>query len=246
MNSGMYAALSGNIAAQKRLEVITNNLANINTSGFKRDRMVFESVLGAVKNPSAAVETMTGAPVHSVISFATDYSTGPVKQSGNTLDLALNGDGFFVINTPEGKAYTRQGNFHIDNNNMLVNASGYEVLGSGGSPISIKGSKVSVDEKGAISVDGNQIATLSIVDFPQPYALTKTGSVLFTTTGTETEEIAVKNTFVRQGYIEDSNVNPMVEMAQLIETNRYYESCVKAVQSYDSMASKAANELGKV
>jgi len=245
MNSGMYAALTGNMVAQQRLDVLTNNLANVNTAGFKRDRMVFESVLGSVKNPSQASGSLTDAPVLSGGSFATDYSAGPLKQTGNTLDLALEGDGFFVVNTPEGRAYTRQGNFHLDAGSKLVNADGFEVLANGG-PVIINGRKVVIDGKGGVFVDGNQVASLEVVDFPKPYPLQKTGGAQFIPAGPGGDEQPAKNTGIRQGFIEDSNVNPLVEMTQLIETNRYYESCVKAVQSFDNMASKAANDLGKL
>jgi flagellar basal-body rod protein FlgF len=245
MNSGMYAALTGNMIAQQRLDVLTNNLANVNTAGFKRDRMVFESVLGTVKNPSQGSGSLTDAPVMSGASFATDYSAGPLKQTDNTLDLALEGDGFFVVNTPQGRAYTRQGNFHLDAGNRLVNAEGYEVLANG-APVTINGGKVEIDGKGGVSVDGNQVASLEIVDFPKPYPLQKTGSVQFVPAGPGGDEQPAVNTSIRQGFLEDSNVNPLLEMAQLIETNRYFESCVKAVQSFDNMASKAANDLGRL
>lgn len=245
MNSGMYAALSGNLAAQQRLDLLTNNLANVNTAGYKRDRMVFESVLGSVKNPSQGTETLTDAPILSSASYTVDYSPGPLKQTGNTFDIALDGDGFFVVNTPQGRAYTRQGNFHVDAGNKLVTADGYEVMGNGG-PVTINGGRVVIDSKGGVSVDGNQVASLAIVDFPKPYTLQKNGSSQFSFADDQNSEQPAKNSVVRQGVIEDSNVNPLLEMAQLIETNRYYESCVKLVQSYDNIASKAANELGKV
>ncbi len=245
MNSGMYTALSGNLASQQKLDVLTNNLANVNTTGFKRDRMVFESMLSAVKNPSQPGGTLTDAPVMSEVRFATDYSAGPVKQTGNTFDLALDGDGFFVVNTPQGKAYTRQGNFHLDSASRLISADGYEVLGNG-APIAVKGGKVEIDSKGGVFVEGNRVASLDIVDFPKPYQLKKAGSALFIPEGPGGGEQPAKNAEVRQGFLEDSNVNPILEMAHLIETSRYYESCLKVVRSYDDMAAKAANELGKL
>jgi flagellar basal-body rod protein FlgG len=245
MNSGIYAALSGNIAAQQRLDVLSNNLANVNTAGFKRDRMNFESMLGAVKNPSQETGSLSNVHVLAKGGFGTDFSAGPMKQTGSTFDLALDGDGFFVVNAPEGKAYTRQGNFHLDSSSKLVNAEGLEVL-SGGAPVTIKGGSVMIDAKGVISVDGNQVGTLDVVEFPKPYPLEKTAGVRFTQTGPGGAEQPAKNTSVRQGFLEQSNSNPLVEMAQLIETNRYYESCVKLVQSFDNIAGKAANELGKV
>lgn len=248
MNGGMYSALTGNMVAQQRLEVLTNNLANINTAGFKRDRMVFSSVLATVKNPSQEAVSLTAAqaaPALSSASFATDYSAGPLKQTGNTLDLALEGDGFFVVNTPQGRAFTRQGNFHLDANNKLVNADGYDVLANGG-PVTIRGGKIVIDSKGGVFADGRQVGTLEIVDFPKPYPLQKAGSVQFVPDGTGGSEQPAKSVNIKQGYIEDSNVNPLVEMAQLIETYRYYESCVKAIQNFDNITGKAVNELGKL
>jgi flagellar basal-body rod protein FlgG len=103
-----------------------------------------------------------------------------------------------------------------------------------------------IDSKGTVSVDGNRIATLAIVDFPKPYQLQKSGSSLLIPSEEGVAEQPAKNVAVRQGAVEQSNVNPMLEMAQLIDSNRNYESCIKVVQNYDSIASKAANDLGKV
>lgn len=241
----MYSAVSGNIAAMERMDVIANNLANINTAGFKKDRMIFDSMLNSAKNPTLSAGTVTDAPVLSGYSIETDFSAGPQKQTGNPLDLALDGSGFFVVNTPQGKAYTRQGSFHLDGNGKVVTADGYEVQGGGG-PITIKGGKVEINEKGELSVDGQQVTTLSVVDFPKPYQLQKIGSALFVPSVPETTEQPTTNTNIRQGAIEDSNVQPLQEMVNLMENSRFYERCVKTVQSYDQMANKAANELGKV
>lgn len=245
MNSGMYSAVSGNIAAMQRMDVITNNLANINTAGFKKDRMIFDSMLNSAKNPTPAAGTLTDAPVLSGYTIETDFSAGALKQTGNPLDLSLDGDGFFVVDTPQGKAYTRQGNFHLDGKGQLVTADGYAVQGNGG-PVTVKGGRLEIDNKGGVFVDGSQVGTLALVDFPKPYQLQKTGSALFIPSGPEATEQPATNTNVRQGTIEDSNVQPLMEMVNLIETSRFYEQCVKTVQSYDEMANKAANDLGKV
>jgi flagellar basal-body rod protein FlgG len=245
MNSGMYSAVSGNIVLMQKMEVIANNLANINTVGFKKDRMIFDTMLNSAKNPTQPAGTMTDGPVLSDGTVDTDYSAGPLTQTSNPLDLALDGSGFFVVNTPQGKAYTRQGNFHLDSSGKVVTADGYAVQGGGG-PVTIKGGKVDINEKGEVSVDGQQVATLSIVDFPKPYQLQKIGSAMFVPSDPQINELPATGTNVRQGTLENSNVQPLTEMANLIETNRFYESCVKTIQSYDAMANKAANELGKV
>jgi flagellar basal-body rod protein FlgF len=245
MNSGMYAAVSGNVAAMQRMDVITNNLANINTAGYKKDRMVFDSMLNSANNPTLPAGTMTDGPVLAGYTVETDFSQGPVKQTGNPLDLSLDGDGFFVVNTPEGKAYTRQGNFHMGSNNRLVTADGYELQGNGG-PITIKGGKVDINAKGEVFVDGQQAGTIGIVDFPRPYQLQKIGSALFVPSAPGEAGQPAANTRINQGSMEGSNVQPLLEMVTLIANTRYYEQCVKTVQSYDQMAAKAANDLGKV
>ena len=245
MNSGMYSAVSGNIGTMERMDVITHNLANINTYGFKKDRMVFESVLKNAKNPTLSGGSMTEGPVLSDFTVATDYSPGSLKQTGNPLDISLDGDGFFVVNTPNGKAYTRQGNFHMDSDNRLVNSEGYELQGDGG-PITTKGGKVEIDIKGGVFVDGQQVGTIDVVDFPKPYDLKKIGGTLFVPSDPSVTEQPAVGTRVRQGTIEESNVQSISEMVLLIENTRCYEQCVKTIQSYDQMASKAANELGKV
>jgi flagellar basal-body rod protein FlgG len=245
MNSGMYSAVSGNITLMQRMEVIANNLANMNTVGFKKDRMIFDTMLNSAKNPTQPAGTVTDSPALSDGINDIDYSTGPLTQTSNPLDLALDGSGFFVVNTPQGKAYTRQGNFHLDSNGKVVTADGYEVQGGGG-PITIKGGKVDIDGKGEVSVDGQQVATLSVVDFPKPYQLQKIGSAMFEPSDPQETGQAATGTNVKQGMLENSNVQPLTEMANLIETNRLYESCVKTIQSYDAMANKAANDLGRV
>lgn len=245
MNSGMYAAVSGNIVSMQRMEVIANNLANINTVGFKKDRLIFETMLNSVNNPTQSAGTVTDAPVISDYEVDTDFSAGSLKQTGNPLDLALDGSGFFVVNTPQGKAYTRQGNFHLDSAGKVVTADGYEVQGGGGA-ITIKGGTVDINQKGEVSVDGEQVATLSMVDFPRPYQFQKIGSAMFMPTDPKITGQMVTGTNVKQGTLEDSNVQPLTELANLIETNRLFETCVKTIQSYDSMANKAANDLGRV
>lgn len=245
MNSGMYSAVSGSIASMQRMDVITNNLANINTTGYKKDRMIFDSLMNNAKNPTLPDGSMTDNPVLTDFRIETDYSAGPLKQTGNPLDLALEGEGFFVVNTPQGKAFTRQGNFHIDVNGRLVSADGYELQGNSG-PVTIKGGNIKIDAKGEVMVDGVQAGTLSIVDFPKPYQLQKIGSALFVPAGPETAEQPATNTRVMQGGLEGSNVQPVQEMVTLIANTRFYEQCVKTIQSYDQMAAKAANDLGKV
>jgi flagellar basal-body rod protein FlgF len=244
MNSGMYSALSGNIAAMKRMDIISNNLANVNTPGFKKDKMNFESMLNGPVNPPAFPEGTTADPLLQKDNIYIDYSQGPVAQTGNAFDLAIDGDGFFVVNTPTGQAYTRQGNFRMSADGTLVTVDGYPVMGQGG-VIKIQGSKVDVDAKGVVSVDGNPAGTISIMDFPKPYNLEKGAGALFTATNSQTPTQAAKAE-IRQGYLEGSNVETIGEMVQMIETNRYFEACSKVIKGYDDMAAKATTDLGRL
>ncbi|MDD2900194.1 MAG: flagellar basal-body rod protein FlgF [Desulfuromonadaceae bacterium] len=245
MNSGIYPAVSGSLAAMRRLDVISNNLANVNTPGYKKDKMSFEGLLAGAVNPPAVPQGTTADPILQKENIYIDFASGPTSQSGNPLDLSLDGDGFFAVTTPEGTAYTRQGNFRTSADGTLVTADGFPVQGSGGAPIVIRGSHIEIDAKGGITIDGTQAGSISVMDFEKPYSLTKVGSALFIPANPQIAPQAGKAQ-VQQGYIEGSNVESISEMVQLIETNRYFEACSKVIKGFDDIAAKAANEIGKV
>lgn len=245
MNSGMYSAVSGSLAAMRRLDVISNNLANINTPGYKKDKMSFEGLLAGSANPPAVPQGKTADPILQKENIYIDYAGGPTSQSENPLDLALDGSGFFAVTTPEGTAYTRQGNFRMSADGTLVTVDGYPVQGAGGAAIRMQGSKVEIDAKGAVKVDGTQAGAIAIVDFEKPYTLTKVGNALFVPADPQATSQA-GTAQIQQGHLEGSNVESITEMVQMIETNRYFEACSKVIQNYDAIASKAANDLGKV
>ena len=245
MNSGMYAAVSGSLTAMRRLDIISNNLANVNTPGYKKDKMSFEGLLAGTANPPAVPQGKTADPVLQKENIYIDYAAGPTSQSGNPLDLALDGDGFFAVTTPQGTAYTRQGNFRASVDGTLVTVDGYPVQGTGGASIRVQGSQVEINAKGVVTVDGTQAGTISVVDFEKPYTLTKTGNALFVPADSQAPPQA-SNAQVHQGHLEGSNVESITEMVQMIETNRYFEACSKVIQNFDAIANKAANELGRV
>lgn len=255
MNGGMYSALSGNLSAMKRLDVIASNLANVNTSGFKKDRLAFESVLAGTQNPPAVPPNQTADPVLLQERMLTDYNSGALMQTGNTLDMALQGDGFFVVATPEGVAYTRQGHFRLSADGTLVTANGYPVLSSAGQqPIRIDaagqegGGKPTVSNEGIITLNGEEVGQLAIVDFPKPYQLTKIAGTLFVPAegSGAAPQAASPTTAVAQGALEQSNVDAISEMVQMVEASRFFESCQRVVRNYDDMAAKAINDLARV
>jgi flagellar basal-body rod protein FlgG len=245
MNSGIYAAVSGSLAAMQRLDMISNNLANVNTPGYKKDKMSFEGLLAGNVNPPAVPQGKTADPVMQKDNIYIDYASGPISQSGNPLDLALGGDGFFAVTTPDGTAYTRQGNFRTSADGTLVTVDGYPVQGANGSAIRIQGSRIEIDAKGSVMVDGTEAGAISVIDFGKPYTLTKVGNALFVPADQQaTPQTGTAQ--IQQGHLEGSNVESISEMVQMIETNRYFEACSKVIQNYDSIAAKAANDIGKV
>lgn len=250
MNSGLYAALTGNINAMKRLDVVSNNLANANTAGFKKDKLSFEAVLYDTGRANSLQGGGGTTPVFSGETFFTDFSQGSIQQTGNPLDVALEGNGFFEVNGPQGIAYTRQGNFKLDGNGRLVTSEGYPV--SPEITIPANATQVAVGNDGTVSVympgenAPTTVGTLRVVDFPKPYALQKTGSALFVPADPQVTPEPMANIKVIQGALEGSNVNAISEMVQIIEASRYFEACTKVIRSFDDMAGKAANDLGKV
>jgi flagellar basal-body rod protein FlgG len=229
----------------RRLDMISNNLANVNTPGYKKDKMSFEGLLAGSANPPAVPQGKTADPVLQKENVYIDYAAGPINQSGNPLDLALDGDGFFAVTTPEGTAYTRQGNFRTSADGTLVTMDGYPVQGVGGAAIRIQGSRVEIDAKGGVLVDGAAAGALSVVDFEKPLTFTKIGSALFVPADPQAAS-RPGTAQVQQGHLEGSNVESISEMVQLIETNRYFEACSKVIKGFDDMATKAANDLGKI
>lgn len=244
MNSSMYSALSGNLSAMKRMDMISNNLANVNTPGFKKDKMSFEGMLSSITTPPAVPPGTTADPILQKENVYIDYSPGAVAQTGNPFDLAIDGNGFFVVTTPDGPAYTRQGNFRLAADGTLITVDGLPVQGQGGN-IRINGGKIEIDAKGLITVDGNEVGTLRLVDFPQPYDLEKTGRAQFVPRDPQAVPQLASGT-LHQGHLEGSNVETISEMVQMIETSRYFEACQRAIRAVDDITGKAANELGRL
>ncbi len=249
MNKGIYPALSGGVAYETMLSVISNNLSNINTSGFKADRTVFKVDMPSDQPPVpaessvAADNQITEGPSDKFFtaldSMFTDLNPGVIKQTGNPLDLSIDGNGFFAVNTPGGVRYTRSGNFTLNSSNTLTTANGYMVMGENG-PIVLDQGKVSIDGEGMISVNGSEVDKLKIVDFANPGSLQKESGNMFI----GSNEKAPEGFKVVQGTIELSNVNPVKEMASMIEVLRGYETYQKVMTTLDETSAKA-NEIGK-
>ncbi|GAW31229.1 flagellar basal-body rod protein FlgF [Carboxydocella sp. JDF658] len=254
MIRGLYTAASGMVAQQKRMDTIANNMANVNTAGFKRDETVVEAfpqlLLSRLNDPgipgAAKGEIRplvgglgTGARLQAVLPI---FTQGPLRQTEAPLDVAIAGDGFFVVQTPAGEAYTRNGAFQLDEQGYLVTSAGYRVLGQGG-PIRVQpGSKVVIDEQGQVTANGQPVGKLRVVAFANPQALQKLGDSLFQGTGAT----PLAEPVLRPGFLEQSNVNPVLEMVNMLTAMRTYEAGQKTIQAEDQLLEKAVNEVGRV
>jgi flagellar basal-body rod protein FlgG len=234
MNKGIYIALSGAKLKQKHMDIYAQNIANANTSGYKKSRITFKDFIIPVDNASGEKD---GRVMAQLSGISTDFSAGTIASTGNTLDLAINGEGFFVL---EDNAYTRNGRFDIDSEGYLVNHRGTRVLGDGGA-ISVQGSKIDINESGEIFVDDVSVGKLKIVDFPDMGVLRKIDRGVFTTEESG-EEV---NSSISQGYLENSNVDVIRELVQMIESHREFETYQKMIQAFDEASSKTINEMGK-
>jgi len=256
MIRGIYTSGSGMLAESLRTDVIANNLANADTVGYKKDVAVskdFRSLLIRRINDGQDQPVIgslgTGAMVDEV---ATNHTTGSMRPTGNNLDLAIEGSGFFAIQTPNGVRYTRNGSFTLSAQGDLVTHDGNRVLGTGG-PINLANAKqLSVADDGRImireDVQGGaadtEAGTLQIVSFADERQLVKEGSTLFK--ANPGAQQAPATVLVRSGSLEQSNVNVVTEMVNMISGYRAYEFNSKAVQAHDELLDKAVNDVGKV
>lgn len=231
MIKGIYITASGMLARELVQEVLANNMANVGTVGFKRDRVLFRGVLEGTYGPEG------------VLRVRTDHSQGPLVRTGGPLDLAIQGRGFFAVRTPEGVRYTRDGHFSLDEEGTLVTADGYPVLGEGGALELDLGGAVSFGEDGTVKVGDVVLGKLRVEDFDDLGALRKVGGGLF---AADVEGRPAEDFRIRQGFLEGANVSPMAEMVRMIANYRAYEAEQRALLAQDETLKKAVNEVGRV
>jgi len=246
MIGGMIDAVRGCLKEEMRMDVISNNLANATVVGFKRDKISFQEILGESYIDKTGAKGKSPEPVDSaLIRIKADHSQGDTRISGNTLDFAIGGRGFFKVDTPDGIRYTRRGNFSLDGAGCLVTQEGFRVLGSGG-PITISGNEVDVDGRGVIHVDGSQAGQIEVVDFEGYDGLMKSGNSLFHNPSGAPEIAPPPETRLEQGFVELSNVDMVGEMVQMIHCLRAFESYQKSIQVLDGINSRAVNEVSRL
>lgn len=246
MSGGMYLAAAGALVQQLRLEVLANNVANISTIGYKGDRSIFQ--IPEETEPQTFETSIEGiqslSPYAPPFSTVTDFSQGAIRQTGNPLDVAINGDGFFSIQTPDGVQYTRQGNFTLNSEGVLITPDGYPVLGEGGE-ITLEEGTVEIDLQGGVYVDGDEVGRLQVTGVSNPETLTKAGNGRFVGSEATTVGERPENSTLSQGYLETANVNPVQAMTEMIETSRAFEAYQKVIQSADEATSNSINDVGK-
>lgn len=243
--NGFYPAVAGALAQDRKLEILTANLANVDTPGFKKSEPVFQTVLagelaqstGAVADFSrSAVLPLASDAMPWVASTVIDLSPGNIRRTGNPFDLAINGDGFFAVQTPQGEQYTRGGDFTRNSQGQLSTENGYPVLGKGG-PIQLGQGNITVSPDGEVTAGGNTLGTLKVVTFKDPRLLVRGESGLLRLTS-GTPQAAPEQTEVRQGYLEGSNVNVVDELSSMITTLRVFQSYEKVIQSQDNATAR--------
>jgi flagellar basal-body rod protein FlgF len=245
MDSGLYAACSGLMTRTQALDIVANNLANLNTAGYKRETEFYEALTAAMHGGGKLGALNSAVNQFGVLSGQSFVmSPGNLNQTGNPLDLALQGDGFFVVKGPQGPLYTRNGKFMVDNKGHLLTSEGYPVMGVGG-PITLPPGKVSVGSDGTISVGDAIAGKIQVVHFPPKTQLQAEGGSNFTAPAGAA--VISPAPHVREGFLESSNVNPVDEEVNLVTMQRHADFLTKAIKMFNTdMDGMAATDLPKV
>ena len=245
MENTFLVGLSQQMAANRSMEVIANNLANLSTPAFKRESVQFEQYLVPVQ----ATEAEGGGTVN--VSFvldkgvSRDTSEGRFESTGSLLDMAISGPGYFVVQTPNGDRYTRNGHFRFDDQGNVVTEQGFQVQSDGGAiTLQPQDGDLRVAGDGTLSTNTQLLGKMKIVTFPDERQLKKTGSSLYDAGGQTPQ--AATSPRVRQGIIERSNVEPVIEISRMIETLRAYQASAGLTQSGEDLLKQAIEKIGAV
>jgi flagellar basal-body rod protein FlgF len=237
MDNGLYVALSKQTAQFREMNIIANNMANATTAGFKKNEIVFSAYLSNEGHRSKIAYAQD-------LGEFQDFSSGSFQYTGNSLDMAIEGDGFFVVETPLGPRYTRAGNFRINAENTLVNPQGHPVLGAGGQQIQFQQEDrdIAVGADGSIIVDGEERGALDIVQFEDNQKLQTASGTLFKSDETPQPATDVK---VSQGVIETSNVEPISEISRMIMVLRRVSNTSQYIETSYDLQRKAQETLAR-
>jgi flagellar basal-body rod protein FlgF len=244
MDSGYYAATAGLAAQAQALELVANNLANLSTTGYRGQQTTFRSLLAGSSavsiNPLNVAINNFGVLSGSRL----DLRQGSPVSTGNPLDVAIGGSGFFTVQSPQGVFYTRDGSFHLTSTGQLVTTQGNAVLGEQG-PVIVPNGNVAISSDGTISVDGNVVDKLRLAEFPPGTNFTALGNATYAVP--EGSALVAADSSVRQGMLEGSNVTPMEGVVQLIAVQRNSEMMSRALSALDGELNQVAvQDLPKV
>jgi flagellar basal-body rod protein FlgF len=242
MDNSFMVGLSAQQVLQKRMDTTANNLANMTTAGFKVEHLITRDLS---EKPASSSDTPTEINFADAWMLQRDFSSGPIEQTGNALDFAIETEGFFAVQTATGEAYTRDGRFSLDEQGRIVTRNGDPVTGEGG-PITLNptGGPVSVSREGSISQDGQIVGKLKVVDFKTPAALEKVGANLWR--ATDEQPTASTTAKVISGFVEGSNVNAVQELTDMIEISRAYTSVAKMISQSDELRGTSIDKLARV
>ncbi len=223
MDNTKYIALSRQMGLWKQMDIVSNNMANMNTSGFKQDEAIFTSYIVETKE----AEGFGKLPVFFSQDFGIfkDFQEGMFQETGNQLDVAIQGDGFFAIETPQGERYTRKGQFSLDYEGKIVTKEGDVLLSANSEPFFIApGEKeITISETGDVATENGIIGRLKVVAFADNQKLKKIGNTMFENVEGNTMNVGVNDVRIKQRMVEKSNVQPIVEMSKMIKLQRSYE-----------------------
>ncbi len=244
MVNGLYTAALGMTNLVHKQDVVSNNLANANTTGFKTAMALTHAEVRNARNDLHELHHDENQRMDEV---ATAFTQGPLVQTGNKMDVALSGNGFFTIQTPAGDRYTRNGGFALNTEDEIVTLGGHRVLDDMGAPIRAIGKDIHFLDDGGVVVDGNKLATLGVVEFADRSFLRSQGESMFVNLQPGINfPLQAAQTELKQGFLEGSNVDVVSSMVQMISYQRNFEADSKAVRAIDETLGKAVNEVGKV
>lgn len=245
MLSGFYTAYAGLEAQYNALNILANNLANIDTNGYKEDRLFYTVFASQVFSGGGPLEAAVNTSIV-LGGQAVNFAQGELVETGNPLDLALLGPGFFVVAAPWGLRYSRDGAFSLNAARQLVNSSGYAAIDENGNPIVLPPGRIEVNSSGEISVNGMRVAKLKIVDFRERQGLVKEGASLFRQSDPNAREEKAVGFEVKPGFIEKANVNALRITADLISALRHFQFMERSIDLLmNQMGGESISQLGR-
>lgn len=241
MDNLQLLAVQAQRVAQRRMETAANNLANASTFGFKADALLTEV---DARRPARSQDAPNDVRFVRDVGLTRNMGQGAIRATGEPLDVAIEGNGFFTVQGPDGPLYTRDGAFRMDASGQLITDQGDPVLNSGGAPVvfDAQGGRPQIGADGSISINGAEVGRLGVVSFANEDGLEKVGDNLWAPKSTVTTQFEGR---VVQGALEGSNVNPVLELTRVIEISRAYESAARIVKTGDDLRQRTIERLGR-